>query len=166
MSRSGYSDECDGSELAMWRGVVASATRGKRGQRFFRDLAAALDAMPIKRLVSGTLETDEGEVCALGCLAKAKGVTLEPDDTYDYDKLGKTFDMTKRRRNAGRAFANGRPSRFASPKTSYSRRTPRSNRWPRTSAMDDRTVRALTTRKLCEHSSAGLGRDPRRGEGA
>jgi len=41
MSRSGYSDDCEGSELAMWRGQVASAKRGKRGQRFFRELVAA-----------------------------------------------------------------------------------------------------------------------------
>lgn len=93
MSRSGYTDDCDGSDLAMWRGQVASATRGKRGQRFFRDLVAALDAMPVKRLVAGELETEEGETCALGSLAKQKGAALEPDDTYDYDKLGETFDI-------------------------------------------------------------------------
>lgn len=93
MSRSGYSDDCDGYELAMWRGVITSATYGKRGQRFFRDLVAALDAMPAKRLIDGDLETPEGEVCALGSLARAKGAKLEPDDTYDYDKLGATFDI-------------------------------------------------------------------------
>lgn len=91
MSRSGYSDDCEHVEL--WRGTIASATRGKRGQKFFRDLVTALDAMPVKRLVSGELETDEGEVCALGALAKQKGATLEPDDTTDYDKLGATFDI-------------------------------------------------------------------------
>src|SRR5690348_16978662 len=93
MSRSGYTDDCEGGSLACWRGVIASATRGKRGQRFFRDLLTALDAMPVKRLVAGELETDEGEVCALGSLAKAKGATLELDDTYDWDKLGATFDI-------------------------------------------------------------------------
>lgn len=91
MSRSGYSDDCE--NLNLWRGTVHRATGGRRGQAFFRDLIAALDAMPVKRLVSGELETDEGEVCALGCLAKQRGSTLEPDDTYDYDKLGKTFDI-------------------------------------------------------------------------
>lgn len=62
MSRSGYTD--DGDNVAMWRGQVASATRGKRGQRFFRDLVAALDAMPEKRLIRDALEAD-GEVCAI-----------------------------------------------------------------------------------------------------
>lgn len=77
----------------MWRGVIASATRGKRGQAFFRDLVAALDAMPEKRLVSGDLETKEGDVCALGSLGRHRGVDLEAVDTYDHEELGKTFDI-------------------------------------------------------------------------
>ena len=93
MSRSGYSDDLESSELAMWRGVISSATRGKRGQRFFRDLVAALDAMPVKRLVANELQTTDGEVCALGSLARVRGVDLEPDDTYDHAKLGDTFDI-------------------------------------------------------------------------
>lgn len=91
MSRSGYSDECEYMEL--WRGTIRRATRGKRGQAFFRDLVAALDAMPAKRLIGGDLQTEDGEVCALGCLAKVKGAALQPDDTYDYDKLGKAFNI-------------------------------------------------------------------------
>lgn len=93
MSRSGYSDSMESSELAMWRGVIASATRGKRGQKFFRDLVAALDSMPVKRLVANELQTTDGEVCALGSLAKVRSAALEPSDTYDYDKLGATFDI-------------------------------------------------------------------------
>ncbi len=91
MSRSGYSDDCE--NVAMWRGVVASATRGKRGQVFFRALLAALDAIPDKRLVEGDLETEEGAVCALGCLGKARGVELGQVDTYDYDQLGELFNI-------------------------------------------------------------------------
>jgi hypothetical protein len=79
----------------MWRGVIASATRGKRGQVFFRELVTALDAMPVKRLVAGELETAEGEVCTLGALAKARGADLEPDDTYDYGKLSDTFNIAE-----------------------------------------------------------------------
>jgi len=102
MSRSGYTDDCDGegADLAMWRGVIASATRGKRGQRFFRDLVAALDAMPVKRLVANDFATPEGEVCALGCLARQKGAAMpaverdEFDDIdIDYDALGATFNI-------------------------------------------------------------------------
>lgn len=91
MSRSGYSDDCE--YLGLYRGTIRKATFGKRGQAFFRDLVCALDAMPVRRLIDGDLQTEEGEVCALGALAKAKGAALEPDDTYDYDKLGKTFNI-------------------------------------------------------------------------
>jgi hypothetical protein len=97
MSRSGYTEDCDNDgSLAMWRGVVASATRGKRGQRFFHDLVAALDALPIKRLVANELETEEGEVCALGALGKVKGVDMQDDDlTYDYPRLGAAFNIAE-----------------------------------------------------------------------
>lgn len=91
MSRHGYSDDCD--NLAMWRGIIASATRGKRGQAFFRSLLTALDAMPEKRLVEGELQTPDGAVCALGCLGKARGVDLGTVDTHDYEQLSELFDI-------------------------------------------------------------------------
>lgn len=92
MSRSGYSDDLDPLSLGQWRGQVASALRGKRGQRFLRDLIAALDALPEKRLIRNNLES-EGEVCALGALSKARGVTLTELDTRDYDQLGDALDI-------------------------------------------------------------------------
>ncbi len=63
MSRSGYSDDLDSWALIRWRGQVASAIRGRRGQAVLRDLLAALDAMPEKALVASELETPQGEVC-------------------------------------------------------------------------------------------------------
>ncbi len=78
MSRSGYTDEYEDGILGLYRGNIDRATRGKRGQRFFRDLVAALDAMPEKALIVGELEEEQGSVCALGALRKAKGVALEP----------------------------------------------------------------------------------------
>jgi hypothetical protein len=94
MSRHGYSEDCD-DELALgrWRGRIASATRGKRGQAFFRALVDALDAMPEKRLAARALETSDGEVCALGCLGRARGLDLSSIDTYDDEKLGGLFDI-------------------------------------------------------------------------
>lgn len=91
MSRHGYSDEPD--NLAMWRGVIASALRGKRGQAFLRALLEALDGMPDKRLVEGELQTPDGAVCALGCLGKARGVDLETVDTHDWTQLGELFNI-------------------------------------------------------------------------
>lgn len=70
MSRAGYSDDLDPLDLGRWRAQVLSALRGKRGQAFLRDLIAALDAMPEKRLVSGDLQDETGCVCALGALGR------------------------------------------------------------------------------------------------
>jgi hypothetical protein len=91
MSRSGYTDDCE--NVAMWRGQVASAIRGKRGQTMLRDLVAALDAMPVKALISGDLVTDDGCVCALGALAQKRGIDANTLDTYDYDDLGVKFNI-------------------------------------------------------------------------
>jgi hypothetical protein len=46
MSRSGYDESCDDNwGLICWRGAVASALRGRRGQAFLRELVDALDAV-------------------------------------------------------------------------------------------------------------------------
>jgi hypothetical protein len=86
MSRHGYSDDLDHWDLIRYRGAVASSIRGKRGQKFLRDMAAALDAMPEKRLIAGELVL-EGDVCALGALGVARGIDLsdvDPEDNADY----------------------------------------------------------------------------------
>jgi hypothetical protein len=93
MGRHGYSDDLDQWDLIRWRGQVKSAIRGRRGQTFLRSLLAALDAMPEKRLVRKDLETDEGEVCTLGCALRAKGEDPKEFDPYDHDGLGATFDV-------------------------------------------------------------------------
>lgn len=57
MSRSGYCDDIDDTLAhGRWRAQVRSATRGKRGQKLLRDMLAALDAMPEKRLAPFELE--------------------------------------------------------------------------------------------------------------
>ena len=85
MSRSGYSYECDDQWAHIrWRGAVASALRGKRGQAFLREILAALDAMPEKRLIGSRFEAD-GDCCTLGAVCRARGVDasgLTPDDDY------------------------------------------------------------------------------------
>lgn len=95
MNRSGYHDDHDDPlQLARWRGQVASALRGKRGQRFLRDLVTALDALPEKKLIEGNLEV-EGAVCALGALGKHRGVDISALDTEDWEALGSTFDIAE-----------------------------------------------------------------------
>lgn len=99
MSRSGYTDECDEDwQVAMWRGAVASAIRGKRGQRLLRDLAEGMDAMPTKCLIKGELEED-GAVCALGVVGQKRGIGLaelagnEESDGGNNDKIAEAFDV-------------------------------------------------------------------------
>jgi hypothetical protein len=93
MSRSNYSDELDNWQLIKWRGMVASATRGKRGQQFFKELVAALDAMPEKGLTMNDLENKDGEVCALGCLGKARGLNLSHIDPEDPPQVAEAFNI-------------------------------------------------------------------------
>ena len=93
MSRSGYIEDIDQWALIKYRGQVASAIRGKRGQAFFRELIAALDVMPVKELVSEDLVTDDGNVCALGALGQVKGLDLKAIDPYDHEALGAVFNI-------------------------------------------------------------------------
>lgn len=92
MSRSGYSDDCDGWHLIMYRGRVASAIKGKRGQKLLTEMLAALDAMPEKVLVKGELEK-EGSYCALGVVGSARGMNLHSIDPEDAEQVSKEFDI-------------------------------------------------------------------------
>ena len=93
MSRAGYSEDLYPWDLIRWRGQVASAIRGKRGQKFFVDLLAALDAMPEKSLIADDLQNEEGEVCAIGALGLARGVDMKHLDPEDPEGVAATFDI-------------------------------------------------------------------------
>lgn len=103
MSRSGYIEDCDDYlEMGRWRGRVASAMRGKRGQALLRDLRDALDAMPVKRLGANSFQAG-GDFCTLGVLGHARGLEmadLEPkpqyewrEDECDADLIGERFNV-------------------------------------------------------------------------
>ncbi len=93
MSRSNYNDDYDDHwGLIRWRGAVASAIKGRRGQAFLRDLVAALDAMPEKGLIANELQED-GEVCALGALGLRRGLDLEAIDPEDSDAVADLFGI-------------------------------------------------------------------------
>ena len=92
MTRSGYSDDIDGWDLIRWRGAVASAIRGKRGQAFFKEMLAALDKMESKRLIAEDLVKD-GEVCALGAVGAARGVDMSKIDPQDHETVADTFGI-------------------------------------------------------------------------
>jgi len=96
VSRSGYSDDCDDQwGLIRWRGAVASAIRGKRGQAFLREMLEAMDAMPEKRLIAHELE-DSGNVCAIGSVGKARGIDMAGIDPEDYGRVADTFGINEK----------------------------------------------------------------------
>jgi hypothetical protein len=77
MSRSGYVDyDLDPLELGRYRAQVASATRGNRGQTFLKELAAAMDAMPVKELIAGELVNASGQCCTIGVVCKSRGLDV------------------------------------------------------------------------------------------
>jgi hypothetical protein len=93
MSRSGYSDDCEGWDLIRWRGAVASAIRGERGQAFLREMIVALDALPQKRLTENALEHD-GEVCAMGAVGLKRGIDMNEIDATDRHSVASAFGIS------------------------------------------------------------------------
>ena len=95
MSRSGYIDDMDDSwQLIRWRGAVASAISGRRGQAFLKEMLAALDALPEKRLIAHEL-AQAGEVCAIGAVGKAGDVPMEDIDPEDYAAIACAFGVSE-----------------------------------------------------------------------
>lgn len=84
MSRSGYSDDCENVQL--WRANVGRAIKGKKGQEFFKELLAALDALPSKRLIPHELVSD-GECCALGAVAIWRGLDVANIDESEPEEV-------------------------------------------------------------------------------
>lgn len=95
MSRSGYHDDLDPLDLGRWRGQVASAMRGKRGQTLMRDLLAALDALPDKRLIAHELVEEDGEVCALGACGKYRGINMADLDPDEPEAVAAAFGIAE-----------------------------------------------------------------------
>lgn len=94
MSRSGYYDDCDGWDLIRWRGAVASAMRGARGQAFLKEMAAALEVMPEKKLIAEELESGD-YVCAIGAVGRARGTPMAGIDPENYTKIARTFGISE-----------------------------------------------------------------------
>lgn len=95
MSRSGYIDDYDDDNgaLAMYRGMVASATRGKRGQALLKDILIAMNGMPVKRLIKDDLERMDGSVCAIGAAGKLRGVDMTNVDPEDPHTVAGKFNV-------------------------------------------------------------------------
>ena len=95
MSRSGYSDSCEGWALIRWRGAVNAAIRGKRGQAALQEIAQALDALPEKRLAANSLATAEGDFCTLGALGRARGMDMSSIDADDREAVANAFGIAE-----------------------------------------------------------------------
>jgi len=95
VSRSGYFEDMDDQWAHIrWRGAVASAIRGKRGQAFLTEMLAALDALPEKKLVSMELESG-GNVCAIGSVGRARGIDMSAIDPEDYSRVANLFGVAE-----------------------------------------------------------------------
>jgi hypothetical protein len=95
MSRSGYDDDYDSDgNFAMYRGMVASATRGKRGQALLKDILIAMNGMPVKHLIKDDLERMDGSVCAIGAAGKLRGVDMTNLDPEDAETVAGRFDIS------------------------------------------------------------------------
>lgn len=121
MSRSGYMEDCDDVLAAgRWRAAVNSAIRGRRGQAFLKELLAALDAMPDKRLVRESLKVDGtqcqygdadvivgadelcdgsgtaapmGAVCTLGAIGESRGLDMSGLDPENSEAVAHVFGI-------------------------------------------------------------------------
>ena len=95
MSRSGYVDDCDDILVyGRWRGQVSSSIRGKGGQSFLKELAAAMDAMPDKRLIANELISESGECCTIGVVCKSRGLDVNHVDVEDHQEVGRLVGIT------------------------------------------------------------------------
>lgn len=92
MSRSGYIDDIDQWDLIKWRGAVASAIRGKRGQAFLLEMWKAMNALPDRALIAGELEVD-GAVCAIGSVGKARQLDMSKLDPEDHESIAAAFGI-------------------------------------------------------------------------
>ena len=97
MNRSGYTDDCDDDPLehGRWRAQVASAIRGKRGQAFLRELAAAMDAMPVKELIEGELIDADGACCTLGVVCQSRGLDVTGWDVEDANRIARELGIAE-----------------------------------------------------------------------
>lgn len=84
-------EDLDALELGRWLGRVKSAIRGRRGQRFLRDLERALVALPVKRLIRNSFCRD-GEVCLTGAAMVQKRVDAGMTREAAMREVHKTYD--------------------------------------------------------------------------
>lgn len=73
----------EGPPPEFWWQTIRNALKGRRGQAVLRELKAALLALPEGRLI-GSAVVREGEVCALGALARERLAAGSPLTCYGH----------------------------------------------------------------------------------
>ena len=153
MSRSGYSEDCE--NLGLWRGAVERAIRGKRGQAFLREMAAALDAMPRKELGADEVARDSEHVCAMGSVVLARRRDVTAVDVYDADDTANLLgiagalakEIAYENDECGQRIETEGPTRF--PGGLVWRRETLAERWTR--------MRAWVDSQICKPPAAQTG---------
>ncbi len=92
MSRSGYGEDYEQWQENLWRGMVARAIAGRRGQALLREMLEAFDAMQDKRLIREELICD-GCVCALGAVGVKRGMDMADIDPEDHEEIAVRFGI-------------------------------------------------------------------------
>lgn len=89
MSRIGWSeDESFPGQFEIWQANCRRSLRGRKGQAALRELETALVALESKRLIAHALENEDGDVCAIGALVKAKGIAPKADPEWQMEDVG------------------------------------------------------------------------------
>jgi hypothetical protein len=94
--RIGYSEDEDfPGQFALYQANCRRSIKGKEGQAVLRELEQALLALPAKRLIADELRNAEGEVRAVGALAKYRGVEKTEADPEDMEEVGVELGMPR-----------------------------------------------------------------------
>jgi hypothetical protein len=92
--RISYSDEEDyPGQHGLWQANCLRSIKGQKGQASLRELEQALLALPSRRLIANELEDAEGEVCAIGALAKYRNHTPKADPEWEMEEVGVELGM-------------------------------------------------------------------------
>lgn len=82
-----YMDAEQQARVNLWRGNLHRQIRSKRGQAFLKELLAAIEVLPDKRLASGVIAKPDGPVCSLGAMALARRIASGEDPRLVLDEL-------------------------------------------------------------------------------
>lgn len=92
--RISYSDEEDyPGQHDLWQANCTRSIESKEGQAALRELEQALLALPSKRLIANELEDADGEVCAIGALARYRNYTPKADPDWEMEEVGVELGM-------------------------------------------------------------------------